>query len=78
LKTIDVPARDNPCWNDHDWRFTTLRECVKAHNLTKYDLADLTGVKPVTARFWINGNYPIGVQTLRALILDLNAGRRVA
>jgi len=68
-----VPARDHPCWGDRDWRFETLHKCVKAHGLDKHALAKLTGNKPVTARFWLGGYYPIGASTLRALILELNS-----
>lgn len=69
-----MPARSDPCWNDPDWRAAKLHECVRRHGLEKTEIAQMTGNKPDTVRFWL-GNYGavVGANTLFSLILQLNA-----
>ena len=74
MKLIDLPARTDPCWNDPDWRFATLHQCVKAHGVSRDEIADLTGAKVLTVGIWLGGRGSmIGASTLRVLILELNA-----
>lgn len=74
MRVIDLPARADPRWNDPDWRRAVLQSCMDLHTLDNIEVADLTGNRPDTVRIWLGGyGSVIGINTLRALILELNA-----
>lgn len=72
----NIPARDDPCWGDADWRRDTLIRVCASHDIDESELARLTGSTTNTVRFWLTKHRScVGVSTLRALLYDLNARR---
>lgn len=72
--SLDIPARNAPCWSRADWRTEMLRNVKNQFGLGREDLCELTGATDNTVRFWLsNHEAVIPTDTLRALMYDLNA-----